>query len=63
MGDTEDRDTAVAIRTASRFATSHGRGKRAAPVARKRSGSLALTAIAVIAALVGMLWVMLKFAQ
>lgn len=52
-------DSAVAMRAASRVASERARGARAG-VAKKRSGSLVLTALAVLAVLVGMLVLMVK---
>ena len=61
MGGSSDgsNDSAVAVRAASRVASERARGGRGG-VARKRSGSLALTALIVVAVLVGMLALMLK---
>lgn len=63
MGGSSDgsNDSAVAVRAASRAASERARRGRGG-VAKKRSGSLALTAIIVVAVLAGMLVVMLKLA-
>lgn len=61
MGGSSDgsNDSAMAVRAASRFAAGRARpGRSGAP--RKRPGSLVLTALAVVAVLVGMLVLMLK---
>lgn len=53
-------DTAVAMRAASRVAAGRPRHGDRDRITRKRSGSLVLTAVVVVATLIGMLVLMLK---
>lgn len=62
MSDTgrASRDTQGAVGAATKLGMARARSQRSRPPERKRSGSLALTAIIVIAVLVGMLWLMIS---
>lgn len=56
----EGSKDAMAVRVASRVATSHARSARGAK--KNASGSLVLTALVVLAVLIGMLVLMVKLA-
>lgn len=59
-GGASSRDTHGAVGAATKLATARARSQRSSPPERRRSGSLVLTAVVVIAVLVGMLWLMLS---